>query len=215
MRHMPVSSLLTDASHVSSKELDRRTDRFLDYVATHPDATLKFHASDMILWAHSDASYLSEPRARSRAGGVYYLSSRPTYPITADQPAPPLNGAKATKSKILEHVMSSASEAETGAGYYNAKQLLPLRQTLIELGYPQEATPLQLDYQSATQILNDTVSQKRSKAMDMRFYWLRDRVKQNQFHIYWKQGTHNIADYFTKHHSPSHHRRMRSTFLSN
>ena len=180
MRHMPVSSLLTDASHVSSKELDRRTDRFLDYVATHPDATLKFHASDMILWAHSDASYLSEPRARSRAGGVYYLSSRPTYPITADQPAPPLNGAKATKSKILEHVMSSASEAETGAGYYNAKQLLPLRQTLIELGYPQEATPLQLDYQSATQILNDTVSQKRSKAMDMRFYWLRDRVKQNQ-----------------------------------
>ena len=111
--------------------------------------------------------------------------------------------------------MSSASEAETGVGYYNARQLLPLRQTLIELGHPQGATPLQLDNQSATQILNDTVSQKRSKAMDMRFYWLRDRVKQQQFHIYWKQGKHNIADYFTKHHSPSHHRRMRSTFLSN
>ena len=60
---MPVSSLLTDASNVSAKELDRRTDHFLDYVATHPDATLKFHASDMILWAYSDASYLSEPRA--------------------------------------------------------------------------------------------------------------------------------------------------------
>ena len=111
--------------------------------------------------------------------------------------------------------MSSASEAETGAGYYNARQLLPLCQTLIELVHPQEATPLQLDNQSATQILNDTVSQKRSKAMDMRFYWLRDRVKQQHFHIYWKQGKHNIADYFTKHHSPSHHRRMRSTFLSN
>ena len=212
---MSVSSLLTDASHVSAPEITRRTNHFLDYVATHPDATLKFRASDMILWAHSDASYLSEPKARSRAGGFYYLSAKPQYPITASQPAPPANGAIATKCKILDHMISSASEAETGAGYYNAKQLLPLRQTLIELGHPQEATPLQLDNQSATQILNDTVSQKRSKAMDMRFYWLRDRVKQQQFHIYWKQGKHNIADYFTKHHSPSHHRRMRSTFLSN
>ena len=104
------------------------------------------------------------------------------------------------KSKILDNVMSSASEAETAAGYYNAKQLIPLRRTLIELGHPQGATPLQLDNQSATQILNDTVSQKRSKAMDMRFYWLRDRAKPQQFYIYWKQGTHNLADYFTKHH---------------
>ena len=70
---MPVSSLLTD---VSPQELDRRTNHFLDCVATHPDATLKFHASDMVLWAHSDASYLSEPKARSRAGGFYYLSSK-------------------------------------------------------------------------------------------------------------------------------------------
>ena len=84
--------------------------------------------------------------------------------------------------------MSSASEAETGAGYYNAKQLIPLRQTLIELGHPQDATPLQLDNQSATQMLNDTVSQNRSKAMDMLFYWLRDRAKQQQFH------EHNLAD---------------------
>ena len=188
---------MTDASHVSTPEINRRTNHFLDYVATHPDATLKFHASDMILWAHSDASYLSEPKARSRAGGFYYLSSKPQYPITATQPAPPLDGAIATKSKILDNVMSSASEAETGAGYYNARQLLPLRQTLIELGHPQSATPLQHDNQSATQILNDTVSQKRSKAMDMRFYWLRDRVKQQQFHIYWKQGKHKIVDYYT------------------
>ena len=93
---MPVSSLSTDCAYVSPWELDRRTYHFLDYVTTHPDATVKFHASDMVLWAHSDASYLSEPKARSRAGGFYYLSSKPTYPITSNQPAPPLNGAIAT-----------------------------------------------------------------------------------------------------------------------
>ena len=33
----------------------------------------------------------------------------------------------------------------------------------------------------------------------MRFYWVKDRVQQGQFHIYWAPGTSNYADYFTKH----------------
>ena len=210
---MPVSALSTDANNVETRELERRKNHFLDYVATYPDAKLKYIASDMHLWAHTDASYLSEPRARSRAGGFYYLSSKPNLPIKANDPPPPLNGAVAVKSKIIDAVMSSVQEAETGAGFYNAKQLLPLRQTLEELGHPQGPTPLQFDNQSAKQILNEEVSQKRSKAMDMRYYWLRDRAKQQQFHIHWKAGTHNIADYVTKHHSPSHHKTMRPIFL--
>ena len=32
---------------------------FLDYAATHPDTIITYHASDMVLSAHSDASYLS------------------------------------------------------------------------------------------------------------------------------------------------------------
>ena len=41
---------------------------FLDYAASNPDAKIKYIKSDMHLWAHSDASYLSESKARSRAG---------------------------------------------------------------------------------------------------------------------------------------------------
>ena len=110
--------------------------------------------------------------------------------------------------------MSSAQEAETGAGFYNAKELLSLRQALEDLGHHQGPTPLQFDNMSATQILKNEVSQKKSKAMDMRFYWLRDRAQQQQFHIHWKSGDKNLADYYTKHHSPSHHRKMRSVYLS-
>jgi hypothetical protein len=40
----------------------------LNYCATHPEATLRYHASDMILNIKSDASYLSEREAKSRAG---------------------------------------------------------------------------------------------------------------------------------------------------
>jgi hypothetical protein len=35
------------------------TNQLLDYIATHPDAIIRYHASDMILHIHSDASYLS------------------------------------------------------------------------------------------------------------------------------------------------------------
>jgi hypothetical protein len=41
--------------------------------------------------------------------------------------------------------------------------------------------------------------------MDMRFYWLRDRVSQQQFRVCWKKGALILADYFTKHHPASHH----------
>ena len=211
---MPVSSLSTDCNHVDNSELHHRKNHFLDYAATHPNASITFKASDIHLWAHTDASYLSEPKARSRARGYYYLSSKPNLPILANAPAPPLNAPIAVKSKIIDAVMSSASEAETGAGFYNAKELLSLRQALEDLGHPQGPTPIQFDNKSATQILKDEVTQKRSKAMDMRYYWLRDRAKQQQFHIHWKSGDKNLADYYTKHHSPSHHRKMRSVYLT-
>ena len=52
-------------------------DWLLDYLYTHPDAQLKFNASDMVLWVDSDAAYLVKPGAKSRMAGFYYLSSHP------------------------------------------------------------------------------------------------------------------------------------------
>jgi hypothetical protein len=50
--------------------------------------------------------------------------------------------------------------------------------------------------------------------MDMQFEWLLDREQQGQFKIYWRPGKTNLADYFTKHHPPSHHQNMRGEFLT-
>ncbi len=55
----------------------KRINHFLDYMWTHPDAVIRYHASDMILNVHSDASYLSAPKARSRVGGYFFLGSLP------------------------------------------------------------------------------------------------------------------------------------------
>ena len=190
--------------------------QLLNYCATNPDAILRYSASEMALHVHSDASYLSEKRARSRAGGLFFLSSKLSPPNIAPLPnsiPPPNNGAVHVHSSIISAVMPSATEAETGALFYNGKEAAMLRNSLRDMGHPQTATPIQTDNACAAGIANETVKQRRSKAMDMRFYWIRDRVRQGQFLIHWRKGTDNLADYFTKHHSPSHHRRMRQRYL--
>ena len=74
---------------------------------------------------------------------------------------------------------------------------------------------MQTDNSTAEGVVNNKVQPKRTKSMDMRFHWLRDRaVNQKQFKIYWRPGKANLADYFTKHHSPAHHRNMRGEFLT-
>ena len=50
-------------------------------------------------------------------------------------------------------------------------------------------------------------------AMDMRFYWVRDKLKQKHFEVFWKPGVSNLRYYFTKHHSPEHHKVMRPIYL--
>jgi hypothetical protein len=81
------------------------------------------------------------------------------------------------------------------------------------MGHSQPPTPMATDNNTASGIVTDTVKQKRSKAIDMRFYWIRDRVRQGQFQIFWSKGKTNCADYFSKHHPASHHQAIRSTYL--
>jgi hypothetical protein len=197
----------------STKETMNGVIQLLNYRATNPDATIRYVACDMILHVESDASYLTAPKARSRAGGYHYLSNQPLPSDDADNKPPPANGAINILCTILKEVVASAAEAELAALFHNAWEACPIRATLEELGHPQPPTIIITDNSTASGIVNDTVKQKRSKAMDMRFYWVRDRVRQGQFRIKWRKGCLNKADYFTKHHPASHHRAIRSTYI--
>ena len=78
-----------------------------------------------------------------------------------------------------------------------------IRTILEEMGHPQVGpTLIVTDNQVAAGVANDTVKAKRTKAMDMRFYWIRDRVRQGQYRVHWKLGKSNLGDYFTKRHPP-------------
>ena len=171
----------------------------LNYAATHPDAIVRFYGSSMQLHIHSDASYLSEFNARSRVGGYFFLGDKDNTESTS--PPPPINGAIHVESIIPGPVMSSASEAETGGLFINGKEGAYARTVLEEMGWPQHGpTPIQTDNSVAEGIANESIKQRRSKAMDMCFYWFQDHVCQGQFRVHWKPRATNYSDYYTKHH---------------
>jgi hypothetical protein len=106
----------------------------------------------MILRVHSDASYLSEAKAHSHVGGLYYMG-------TADIENARLNGTVLTSTSIMKPILSSASEAEIGTLFDNCKKATILQTTLHEMG-KQPATPIQTDNSTARRIANDSIKQQ-------------------------------------------------------
>ena len=78
----------------------RQTYQLLYYISTQEDSVITFTSSDMKMSVHSDASYLRKQKARSRAGGHFFLSNEATIPQN--------HGAILNIKHIIKHVMTSA-----------------------------------------------------------------------------------------------------------
>ncbi len=170
----------------------------LDYMATHPAAKIRYKASDMVLNIHSNVSYLSTPKARSRTGGFFFLGSVPT-----DGDPIKLNGAIHITSTILKLVAASAAEAKLGALILNAQEAKVLRVTLQELGHPQPKIPIHINNTAAVGICNNTIKRQCSRAMEMR----------DIFEIHYHPGLENLGDYPSKHHSAHVHQHVRPYYV--
>jgi hypothetical protein len=98
------------ASQASATENTcKKINKLLNYCATYPSDGITYRASDMVLAAHSNASFLSKPKSHSRSGGHIFLSE--------DDPIPRINGPLLSIAQVMKSIYSSASEAETGALY--------------------------------------------------------------------------------------------------
>ena len=195
-----LSTLSAQQANATAKTAEAIT-KFLNYAASHPDAKIRFHASDMRLKTHVDASYLTEPQARSRAGAYHFMGNNP------GKPDPPNQAAVLADTHVMKNVLASAAEAEIGSTFDGGKDVVILQTTANEMGHPQNGTPIQVDNSTSHTFANNKLKQKRSRAIDMRFYWVQDRVQQGQFIIYWAPGSENKADYLTKHFSAADHHR--------
>jgi len=109
----PISVIALQSANPTEKTLEL-TNHLLDYLGAQEEAVLTYNASKMVLAAHSNASYLSELNARSRAGGHFFLSSDSTIPQN--------NVAVLNIAHIIKHVMSSATEVELAGLYIMASK---------------------------------------------------------------------------------------------
>jgi hypothetical protein len=138
-------------------------------MATYPNAKIQYRASNMVLNVQSDALYLSAPNARSHAGGYFFLGSNP-----CDGSPIQINGAVHVTCTHLKLVAVSAAEAELGAIFLNAQEAKVIRLVLEELGHPQPPTSIHSDSTTTVGIVNNTIKQQHSRAIEMRYFWLLD-----------------------------------------
>jgi hypothetical protein len=181
-----VLELGSTQSQPTEKDMDKMN-RLLQYVSAHPHNAIRYYASDMVLQLMSDASFLSRPKARSVAGLSSYFG----------QPHM-INGPVTYASKIINSMVASVAEAELAAAFLAAQKATQHRNLLAEWGYPQPPTLLRVDNTVALGLANGRINAKRSKSMDMRFFWLIDRVQQGQFCVAHIAGKFNFSDHFTK-----------------
>ena len=97
----------------------------LDCVTTHSHATICYSASNMILAIHTNALYLSQPKAKSMAAAHFYF--------TKDYNRDFNNGTILTLSTIIKNFIASASKAELVALFYGYKHGILLRTALEEM----------------------------------------------------------------------------------
>ena len=147
--------------------------QFLDYAASHPDTIVTYHVSDMILVGHSNASYLSKTKSRSRVGGHFFVSNKSANP--------PKNGAVLTVAQIIKTVISSAAEAELGVLFINYREEIPAHHTLKEMRHKQPPTPMQINKMTALGVVINNLTSKRFKSVDMRLHWIRCRATQGKY----------------------------------
>ena len=148
-------STISTQQSIPTEQTIQKVKQFLDYASTHPDAIVAYHASDMVLAGHINASYISESKARSRAGRHFFVSNNTEYTSN--------NGSVLTVANIIKAVMSSAAEAELGSLFLNFCVVIPAHQAIEEMGHKQPSTPMQTDNTIAYGFVTNKISSKRLK----------------------------------------------------
>jgi hypothetical protein len=109
----PISAIASQSSKPTEDTM-RQTLQLLNNLVMQEDAVLFYHTSNMVLAVHSNASYLSKPKAQSWMGGHFFFSSNTT--------VPPNNGAILNVAHIIKNVMLSATKSRTCWPVHNGLQ---------------------------------------------------------------------------------------------
>ena len=84
-------------------------------------------------------------------------------------------------------MISSAVKSGLGVLFLSSINIVPKQNTLIDLDHQQPSTLVKIDNTTALGVVTNILKRKRTKVMDIRFYWVRDRMIQRQHSFYFIQ----------------------------
>lgn len=99
----------------------------MGHAHSYPNATIRYHTSDMCLQIDSGTSYLTLYKACNRDPGYFYLNNR--IRENYKTPNPKDNGAILTECLTLKNTSTSVAETETNIFYIDGKKIIPIKTT--------------------------------------------------------------------------------------
>ncbi len=183
-------SLLTSSRH-GNRTVANACHQLLDYAATHPNAGIRYLASDMILVVHTN-TMLTVKHQRT--------STSPT---------------KATKNSTTVQFWNLTASSNMSCPWH-LSQNRQLSITAARLQYPSKLHLMKWGTNNIwrpswlTTLRHKVLPlapwpPKASKSMDQWFHWLKCCSAQWQFLYLWCCGVLNRASYTSKYHAPKHH----------
>ena len=143
-----LGSMATQQNNPTERTLSKVT-WFLDYCALHPDAIIRYKKKQHDTLDSQRCILPFQKKAHSRVGGIFFLNDKPQDSTRPPKEPPTMNGVVYALAKIINNVMSSVMEVEVVATYLTAKEAVPIRIALAEIGHPQPPTPMQIDNSTA------------------------------------------------------------------
>ena len=160
--------------------------RILRYLKGSSDFGIQFSAGKaQHLIGYSDADHANDSSTRrSNTGYCIFYGGGPISWKCARQPI----------------VTLSTTEAEYVSGCELTKQLIPIRELLIELGDMREGAPakIMIDNLSTIKIAKDESAQHRTKHIDVRAKWLTEQFHAKKITIDHIRSDEQVADILTK-----------------
>lgn len=156
--------------------------RVIRYLINTKDLYIKYgESSDLI--GYSDSDFASDVDTRKSTTGYIFK----------------MNGGPITWSSQKQKTIAlSTTEAEFVAACESAKEILWLQQLMSELSENVECVTLYVDNQSANKLINNPVYHKRTKHIDVKYNFIREKVGLGLIKINYVSSKEQLADILTK-----------------
>jgi len=155
--------------------------------------------SEIVITAYSDADWGGSEDRKSTTGYCVFIN----------------DNLISWNTKKQQTIALSTAEAEFMAATEVVKEVKWLTQILQELNYKvQKPILVFIDNQSAIKIGENDVEHDRTKHIDIKYYFIRDSVYENEIKLVYVPTDEQIADIFTKAVTPKVHNKFRDIIMS-